>query len=92
MNGREQMKAARAKARGRERRPAKRIYGCTNRYDLEDQLIELGAHEAEAFWARYSYDPLVERVSLTRLELKLAIMDGLSRARKLRNNGPLPLP
>lgn len=99
MNGREQMKQARAKALGRERHPAWHDPEAhSNRYALEPTLIELGAKELDAFWATYGRDPMVERLRGRRgywshtergkmRQLKIHIRELLSK-----RSGPLPLP
>ena len=99
MNGREQMKQARAKVLGRERHPANNGRGRTNRYALEPTLIELGVDSRVAFWAQYSKDSLGEREdaqaywsllpSRRRSSLKASIAE---LAVKGCGRGPLPLP
>ena len=64
MNGREQMKQARAKALGRVRRPICASHqGLSNKYALELTLIELGAERYRAFWAQYAEDVIRTRAS-----------------------------
>jgi hypothetical protein len=90
MNGREQMKAARAKALGRERHPARETHdGQSNKYALEPTLISMGVGRHRAFWARYGIDPLWQRMSMSGIDLKLDILVLTGDA---RNKGPLPLP
>lgn len=90
MNGREQMKQARARALGRERRPASETHeGPSNKYALEPALISMGVDRRRAFWARYGVDPLWQRMSMPGIDLKLDILVLTGDA---RSKGSLPLP
>ena len=90
MNGREQMKQARAKALARVRRPVGETHeGPSNKYALELTLIELGASESEAFWAMYSEDVLRSRAAAKAQWGKVPLL--ISRASMLVH-APLPLP
>ena len=91
MNGREQMKAARAKALGRVRRPICASHqGQSNKYALELTLIELGASESEAFWAMYSEDPLMARAAAKARWGSVPLWRGPPTLPLTK--GPLPLP
>lgn len=91
MNGREQMKVARAKALGRVRRPICASHqGQSNKYALELTLIELGASESEAFWAMYSEDVLQSRAAAKAQWGWVPL--GRAPGTRPRNKGPLPLP
>jgi hypothetical protein len=101
MNGREQMKAARAKALGRERHPARETHdGQSNKYALEPTLISMGVGPHRSFLAQYKRDPMVERLGGRRhywsmsergrmRQLKIHIRETLDESLLTH---PLPLP
>lgn len=95
MNGREQMKQARARAMGRVRHPESHSDGDgSNRGALYVTLLELGAVERVAWWAAQSSDPLTDRAFWRPRRSKSFCLrlDILDVRRNGRGKGPLPLP